>query len=745
MVCAFMNIPFARPSGLGARVVCLGLATLVLSIVAPSQAQVVTFPDPNLEAAVRDALGISSPTPIYQTNLSSTSFTNLSANGRSIVDMTGLQYATNLTLIQMQGNFGQPGLTDISILTNFQQLTRLEIPYNQVTNASPVAGLTNLTYLDIGWNRDATDNSIRDTSFLTNLRQLQWLSLFYLRISDLGPLAGLTALTNVNLSYNYSATNAGALNGLTNMAELYATSVGLSNITFAAQMPHLDKLDFGYCNVSDLSPALGRTVLALWAYYNPLTNANLVTNFTALNILHLDGDNLTNISSFGRLNALQELSLDNNPGILSLSFLSGLTNMTYLSVGQLPLTSVTVLSGLTNLTELHLHDDTALTSITPLVGLTNLYTLDLNNCPGVNFYQVTNLVNLGYLDLDSDGLQSVPFVLALPNLYQLSLNSDRFTALDSLAGATLGELHLNGNRLGDISALVPMDSLNYLDIRNNYLDLSPTSVTWEVITNIQARSGYNPPVDYDPQSRSSTVSIFDQPEQQCVSVGADAYFAISASTTAGTLQMQWQFNDVDLPGQTNDSLYLTSVSSNQAGFYRVLLLDDNGGLLSPAAPLYVGDPNCGRTILIQQQPLNTCAAPGDNVFFTVTATTTLTNLYYQWQFNGTNLDGETDSGLDLFSVDTTAAGFYQVLLTDDSTNTVASALVELKVVDVVSFADPNLSNQVFQALGLAPGSPIHLTDLDGLNTLHRDLQDFNSVRCPGHHEPCRSGMRQEFE
>jgi internalin A len=722
-----MNMSFACLRGSAARVLYTGVATITLSIFAPVQAQVVTFPDPNLEAAVRDALQIYAPANIYQTNLSSTSFTNFSANGSGIVDLTVLQYATNLALLQMQGNFGQPGLTDISILTNFHKLTWLEIPNNRVTNGSPVAGLTNLTYLDIGWNRDATDNSIRDSSFLTNLRHLQWLGLFYLRINDLGPLAGLTALTNVNFSYNYSATNSAGLNGLTNMVELYAASIGLSNITFASHMPRLAKLDFGNDNVSDLSPALGRNLLALWAANNLLTNANLVTNFTALTVLHLEGDNLTNISSFGRLTALHELSLDNNPGIASLSFLTGLTNMTYLSVGQLPLTSVTVLSGLTNLTELHLHDDTGLSSITPLVGLTNLYILDLNNCPGVNFDKVTNLVNLGYLDLDNDGLQSVPFVLGLPNLYQLSLNGDRFTALDSLAGARLGELHVNGNRLGDISALVPMDSLNYLDIRYNYLDISPTSVAWQVITNIQAHSGYQDPVDYDGQTRSSTVSIFDQPQQECVAVGADAYFAISASTTAGTLQVQWQFNDVDLPGQTNAALSLTGVTTNQAGFYRVLLLDDNGGLLSPAAPLYVGDPNCGRTILIQQQPLNICAAPGDDVSFTVTATTTLINLYYQWQFNGTNIDGETGPELDLFSVDTNAAGFYQVLLTDDSTNTFASALVQLKVVDVVSMVDPILSNLVSQAVGLPPGSPIHLTDLDRLNYLNEDNQGITNL------------------
>jgi internalin A len=721
----YMSFPGLRSRA--ASILYTGFATIIFSIFAPAQAQVVTFPDPNLESAVRDALQIYAPTDIYQTNLSSTSFTNFSANGRSIVDLTGLQYATNLTLLQMQGNFGQPGLTDISILTNFQKLTWLEIPYNRATNGSPVAGLTNLTYLDIGWNRDATDNSIRDTSFLTNLRQLQWLSLSYLRLNDLGPLAGLTALTNVNLNYNYSATNSAGLIALTNTVELYAAYIGLSNITFASHMPRLAKLDFGGNTVSDLSPVLGRNLLALWAGNNGLTNANLATNFTALQTLYLDGDNLTNISSFGRLTALHELSLDNNPGITSLSFLTGLTNMTYLSVGQLPLTSVTVLSGLTNLTELHLHDDTALTSIMPLAGLTNLQVLDLNNCPALNFELVTNLVNLRYLDLDGDGLQAVSFVLALPNLYGLSLNYDRFTALDSLAGARLGELHLYGNRLGDISALVPMDSLNYLDIRDNYLDISPASVAWQVITNIQAHSGYYNAVDYNPQSRSSTVSIFDQPEQQCVSVGGDAYFAISASTTAGTLQLQWQFNNVDLPSQTNAALSLTSVTTNQAGFYRVLLLDDNGGRLSAAAPLYVGDPNCGRTILIQQQPLNTCAAPGDEVSFTVTATTTLTNLYYQWQFNGTNMDGETGSELYLFSVDTNAAGFYQVLLTDDSTNTVASALVELKVVDVVSFVDPTLSNLVFQALGLAPGSPIYLSDLDRLDYFSAGSQGITNL------------------
>jgi len=55
---------------------------------------VVTFPDPNLEAAVREAIG--KPTgPIYRSDLED--LTGLRAGDRNIVDLTGLEHATNLT------------------------------------------------------------------------------------------------------------------------------------------------------------------------------------------------------------------------------------------------------------------------------------------------------------------------------------------------------------------------------------------------------------------------------------------------------------------------------------------------------------------------------------------------------------------------------------------------------------------------------------------------------------------------
>jgi len=731
-----MSLSYRRAAVLGRA----ALFSLALSLGGKfATAQVVNFPDPALENAIRNALGIFSPTNIYQTNLSSATFTNFSASGQGIQQLTGLEYATNLTTLQIQGNIGSAGITNVTPLAQLKGLRHLDIAFNQFTNASALSGLTNLVYLDIGWNRDFSDNSITDVAFLSNLRHLQWLSLYYLRVSDVSPLANLTVLTNVQLGFNYVLTNVTAFNALSNMVEFNVPATSLSDISFASHMPMLAKLDFGYNNVTNLAPALGRNLVSLSDHDNPLTNAELATNFTSLTSLHTDNTGLVNASGFSRLHSLTELSIDNNPGLLSLAFLSGLTNLTYLSAGQLQLSNLSTIGSLTHLTDLHLHDDTNLTSITALFGLTNLTSLDLNDCPLLNFDTVTNLPGLNSLYLDGDGLQSASFILNLSNLYSLSINSDRFTTLDSLTNARLGRINAAYNRLGDIAALLPMDSLYYLDIRNNYLDVNPGSVVWEVITNMQARYGYPSysVVDFLPQNRSSALTIFDQPEQQCVVAGGNAYFAVSATSTAGSVQVQWQFNNIDLPNQTNAALVLTGVSSNQAGFYRAVLQDaSGGGLLSDPARLYVGDTNCGRTIFISQQPLNTCAAPGEDVEFTVAATTTLTNLYYQWQFNGTNIGGATDTELDLFSVDDTAAGFYNVLIWDDSSNVVTSAIAELKVIDLVTFADANLSNQVatalFQQSGLPLGSPIHLADLDNLSYLYANnlgITDLSGLQC----------------
>ena len=127
---------------------------------------VVTFPDSNLGAAVREAIG-KPEGPIHTPELEGLSF--LSASRGDITDLTGLEYCTNLTHLSLAYN----QVIDISLLASLTDLTWLDLAYNQVSDISPLASLTDLTWLHLG------DNQVSDISPLASLTNLTWLSLAY--------------------------------------------------------------------------------------------------------------------------------------------------------------------------------------------------------------------------------------------------------------------------------------------------------------------------------------------------------------------------------------------------------------------------------------------------------------------------------------------------------------------------------------------------------------------------------------
>jgi len=164
----------------------------------------VYFPDANLTAAVERALGISDPTPTDMLSL-----TNLNANDRGIVDLTGIEHATNLTYLWLYYN----QISDISALSGLTNLTILYLFSNQISNISALSRLTNLTDLGL------SNNQISDISALSGLTNLTSLRLDYNQISDISALSGLTNLTYLYLFSN-QISNISALSGLTNLTNL---------------------------------------------------------------------------------------------------------------------------------------------------------------------------------------------------------------------------------------------------------------------------------------------------------------------------------------------------------------------------------------------------------------------------------------------------------------------------------------------------------------------------------------------
>ena len=171
--------------------VILLLTALVQLTAQPVQAEV-SIPDDNLAVAIREALGL--PTDAVITADAMLDLTKLVAPGKGITALTGLEYATNLTRLDLGSTWVNNGghatpISDVSPLSALTQLTELYLSGTAVSDVSPLSALTQLDvlYLD--------DTAVSDVSPLAALTQLTGLNLRGTAVSDISPLSALTQLT----------------------------------------------------------------------------------------------------------------------------------------------------------------------------------------------------------------------------------------------------------------------------------------------------------------------------------------------------------------------------------------------------------------------------------------------------------------------------------------------------------------------------------------------------------------------
>ena len=198
--------------------------------------KVVSIPDPNLAVAVRNALGLGANAPITQQAMRR--LTRLEARESQIKDLTGLEYATQLTVLLLNKN----QIRNISPLAGLTRLKQLDVDDNQISNITPLAGLTQLEGLYIGSNRKGQLNN-QDVQLLSNLTQLRWLSLFGNQISDIKPLASLRKLQGLWIGNN-QIRDVSPLVGLVNLETLQLGGNPIQDMsplrTLRNQNPNLD-------------------------------------------------------------------------------------------------------------------------------------------------------------------------------------------------------------------------------------------------------------------------------------------------------------------------------------------------------------------------------------------------------------------------------------------------------------------------------------------------------------------------
>ena len=264
----------------------------------------VNIPDANLRAVIADSLGKARDEAITRAEMAT--LTRLKAQEANISDLTGLQFATNLTYLWLTGN----PITDLSPLCDLTDLTDLVLFGNAITDVSTLSNLTHLEHLNLD------GNSVSDISALSNLTNLEWLSVGENPITDISALSALTNLGFLRL-YTNSISNISALSALTNLESLNIRDNSISNISALSNLTNLRELDIVHNNLSDISALANLVNLeSLDLAYNSISDISALSNLTNLTYLNLSDNAISDLSPLVANTGLggeDEIFVQNNP------------------------------------------------------------------------------------------------------------------------------------------------------------------------------------------------------------------------------------------------------------------------------------------------------------------------------------------------------------------------------------------------------------------------------------------------
>lgn len=146
------------------------------------------------------------------------------------------------------------------------------------------------------------------------------------------------------------------------------------------------------------------------------------------------------------------------------------------------------------------------------------------------------------------------------------------------------------------------------------------------------------------------------PKELAASPGDTATFAFS-TTIEPPFALQWRLDGRDLQGATNATLVIPSARAQDGGLYTVRLTTTSGlALDSPSARLT-------GPVFFAQQPQSQNIRAGSNATFQASVTG-LAPFFYQWQRDGTEIAGETQSSLTLTNVQLADTAEYRVMVSN---------------------------------------------------------------------------------
>ena len=369
---------------------------------------VIAFPDPNLEAVIREAIG--KPTGDIQYP-DVDRLTSLNASRREIGDLTGMQCLRGLTELRIGDNL----ITDLGPLDDLTDLVELQISRNRISDLTPLAGLGALSVL---W---FSNNQIADLEPLAGLPDLSYLSLSNNQIVDLDPLVrnpGVGAGDTVDVRQNpidcpSQMENIHELRGRVAWfgvdCQWCQGPIQFPDPNLEAEVREKINMPAGDILFEDL-----QGVTEFLAISRGISDINGIECMAGLEELNLGGNLIEDISPLLRLTDMRTLVLSNNR-IHNASPLRGMKKLDYLKIFNNQIGAITYLHGLTQLTYLGAHDN-QISDLTPLAGMTRLEYLGMFRNEIECIGPLSGLTALGQVAISGNQISNLSPLLDNPGI-----------------------------------------------------------------------------------------------------------------------------------------------------------------------------------------------------------------------------------------------------------------------------------------------------------------------------------------
>ena len=396
----------------------------------------VNIPDPVLRAAIENELAKSPGTRITQAEMATLTSFSFDSSEVSIQDLTGLEFAVNLTKLHVPSN----RISDVSALAGLKNLMWLDLSSNLILEVSALAGLNNLIWLDLSTNPYTYTIGAEGLNIvpIAQLQNLTYLDLRATLISDVAPIAQLKNLSSLYLSRN-AISDISPIAGLKGLEKLQLSSNLILDVSPLADLKNLTLLGLGGNVISDISPLSDLT--------------NLIT-------LSLDVNQISDISPLARLENLTTLYISDN----QISDFSPIAHLipnleTYENNNQTPSTTVGDPGAPVNISD---------------PKLRTAIEIELRKSPGATITQaeISKLSRLHAQDSRIQDLTGLEFAI---NLKALNLTHNQISEISALAALkNLEVLYLSDNQIEDVSPLAGLESLTDLYLSYNWIrDFSP--------------------------------------------------------------------------------------------------------------------------------------------------------------------------------------------------------------------------------------------------------------------------------